>query len=231
MTHQQTEELVAAYALDSVEDRRAADEQLLDHVAGCESCRALFLDLREVAGDLALAATPVPVSADLEARVLAAARGESQDHAPAVRRPSWFARRSLVAASVVGLLALGALGGAALRSPNDSFGRQVASILADPKAERAPICARGCTVAVTARGDGVLLAPHLKTPPAGKVYELWLIKDGTPLAVRVFTPGRDGTQFLFHVTRADYDAAAVTVERRLEQRPTGAMVYSAALKA
>jgi anti-sigma factor RsiW len=60
--HERVEELLAAYVLDGldVEEAALAERALLEHVPGCERCRRALDGFRLVAGDLALAAPPVP---------------------------------------------------------------------------------------------------------------------------------------------------------------------------
>lgn len=237
VTHEEIQEAIAAYAINSPasDDMPATEKDLLEHIAGCEECGVLFRDLREVAGDLALIAPPIPVSAELEQRILSGVRFQQQERAPS-RRKAPRGHRSLVAASVIAI-ALGALSASLYVRGNDGQTRsqQIAAILADPTAERAAICntrpKRQCTVAVTRDGAGALVASKLPAIPANSYYELWLVKDGTPLAIKIFRPSDGPTEFLFNVTRGDYDAAAITIERRMEQRPTGEMVFSGSLKA
>ena len=102
--HDRIEELLAGYALDALsgEDAAEAEALLTEHVPTCLTCRRLMEEYREVVGDLALAAGPVPAP-DL---VLASLRRElSETDGLASRRrglPSWMG-----AVAAVALLALG----------------------------------------------------------------------------------------------------------------------------
>jgi anti-sigma factor RsiW len=79
MTHAEIEERLALLALGEVE---LADAREIEaHVAGCDSCRAELLELREAFGAIALSAAPVAPPPELRDRVLAAAS------APETARP------------------------------------------------------------------------------------------------------------------------------------------------
>lgn len=125
LSHHEYEELVAALALDALE----ADEhaRAREHLESCPSCRALFADLSAVAGKLADTLVPEEPPDGLRARILAGARHEL----PGVEEPSGAgsgpapgsgapvialrhrprARRLLLAAAVVALVAGGTVGG------------------------------------------------------------------------------------------------------------------------
>ncbi|HUS13457.1 MAG TPA: anti-sigma factor [Chloroflexia bacterium] len=69
-----------------------------------------------------------------------------------------------------------------------------------------------------------LVATDLPAAPAGKVYELWMIRGETPVAVEVFTTEADGTAVLTFAlppgALSDYGVAAVTIEERKVDQPT-----------
>ena len=58
--HERIEELLAGYALLSLEgeDAAEADRLLSEHVPGCARCRRTLADFQTLSGDLALAAPP-----------------------------------------------------------------------------------------------------------------------------------------------------------------------------
>lgn len=74
MSHQEYQEVLALQALEALDmsESRALDE----HLADCEECRAELVELRDAAGLLAYAATPVEPRPELRAQILAAARAE-----------------------------------------------------------------------------------------------------------------------------------------------------------
>ena len=69
-------------------------------------------------------------------------------------------------------------------------------------------------VAYTPGEPGVyVVGSDLDTPPAGEVYELWMIQDGTPIPGGCFRPAEDGSLFMFVDTEVGTtDTMAVTVE-------------------
>lgn len=159
MTHEEIQELLAAYALDAVEPAEA--EAIEAHLAVCPRCRAEVSEHRETASLLAFAGGPAPegvwdrIAAELEETPpvldLAVVRGE---RSPSALRPTadrgsgqyagaagaaggsgwsrWFNGRVLAAAAVViALLALGvAVTGRSSRGSGGSGDSQVRDLAA-----------------------------------------------------------------------------------------------------
>ncbi|MGH2793956.1 MAG: hypothetical protein ACRDKG_06590, partial [Actinomycetota bacterium] len=96
MDHRQLEESVASYALGALDDaeRREVEGVLLDHLAGCDSCRHMLSDFREVVGDLALVAGSRSVPESVERQLMERIRGERPAAAPSEKpkRPGWWVR-------------------------------------------------------------------------------------------------------------------------------------------
>ncbi len=100
----------------------------------------------------------------------------------------------------------------------------LAAALADPATRSIALTGSGGLQAAQVQlladpqtGRAVLAANALPPPPAGKVYELWLIKGQTPVAVDVFTPDAQGRGLLVFAVPGNlgnYDVAAITVEAR-----------------
>jgi Anti-sigma-K factor rskA len=78
-SHDRLEELIAADALGGLERDEALEleRELAAHGPDCEECRRLLVDYAEVAGRLATALEPVPLSAAAEDRLMAAVAAES----------------------------------------------------------------------------------------------------------------------------------------------------------
>ena len=80
-----------------------------------------------------------------------------------------------------------------------------------------------------ASGGAVLVSGNLAAAPAGKLYELWLIKGQTPVAVDVFQPtaGPGGVLF-FDMPGAlsDFAAAAITIEPSKQPQPTSTPILA-----
>jgi anti-sigma-K factor RskA len=209
--HERIEELMAARALGGLDasDEEALRREMADHGAGCAECRRLEDGYAETAGRLAFALDPVPVRDGLEEEVLARARTAAPEAQATGERSgarSWLRPLVAVAASVV----LFAAGWAAGSLSGDD----------DPATEGARVVAfegeAAGNLAVAFRPDGsgmFLLGSGLEAPPEGKVYEVWMFQEGTPVSATCFTPSAEGTVFTFvDVELGPAEAMAVTVE-------------------
>lgn len=218
MTHSEIEETIAAYALGSLggDERRAVERELLDHIAGCDGCRRTFRELREAAGDLAMAVRPEPLPAGLEERVMAEVRGGAKAEPPARHRAS----RGIAAAAIAAVVALGAWNVRIARDLDDARAdadraRAVAALLADPAADRRSLeGAAGDSQAVLAIGRDRTAAlvgafPALRDD---QVLELWLLRDGTPIPAAVLRPRDRYAFFALLATPAGDDRFAITIE-------------------
>jgi anti-sigma-K factor RskA len=194
MTNDHLHELTAAYALDALDadDRRAFEE----HLGECENCRSELAALGETVGALAYSAEgPVP-SSELRGRIIDAARAEP----PTVvalrpRRTRYYVGTALAAAAAVGL-AIG-LWAALSGSP------------ANPR----------LALSLQPSGSAQLTASGFDRAPAGKVYEIWLIKDGKPYPADAFGGGDTYVVRLGELPKGA--VVAVTLERApAAQKPT-----------
>ncbi|HVL32071.1 MAG TPA: anti-sigma factor [Actinomycetota bacterium] len=240
MTHLDNEQHIAAYLLGSLDEgeRRRAEPELIEHIAGCDPCRELYVALKETTSDLALVAEPIAMSPEFEDRVLGAVRAEGVDTLAARRaqRVPKFARKALVA-SIAAVLALSGTTAYLYSSRQEErrLQQQAAAIIHDPAAAHVDLCKEEarCNVSVLPSGKGVLVAANLPAPPEGKVMELWLLKEGIPTPAKVFEGVRGQVWLLFEVAPGHYDHAAITIEPGPHgtQRPTGPMIYSGELTA
>jgi anti-sigma-K factor RskA len=219
--------LAGAYALDALTEIERAG--FARHVAACPSCAQEVAELTETASRLAATdwVTPPPGLRDAVlaevARTRQVGRGRTTPGDSALRR--WRARTvAAAAAAVVAVAGAGTVWvvqeervdaarveAAALRTER----QRVAEILAAGDVQvRAATVAGGGTVTVAvsaARDDGVALLTGLPEPPAGQVYQLWLIDAGRATSAGVLAVGqRDGTTLLERVGGAD--TLGVTVE-------------------
>ena len=232
-------ELLGAHALDAVDD---VDRRKVEHLLAADPAAARESDsLRATAALLgaALAAAPPP---ELRRAVL---NQISQTHqvSPAPpqaatpppklrgtsRRTVWLAvaATALGAASVPSAFAWRQAQQAqrveqqAQRVEQQAQG--VVDLLADPQARvvRATVPGGGTAVGVLTRDQALFTATGLQQPGAGKVYQLWVIRDGVPLPDAVMTKdagiaraANDDYLVLTHGYVAG-DSLAVTIE------PTG----------
>jgi anti-sigma-K factor RskA len=186
MTTDDLHQLSAAYALDALDpgDRRAFEE----HLADCDDCRAELASLGETVGALALAADGPAPPADLRDRIVSAARAEPPKViALGPRRSRVYALTAVAAAAVVGLaigLALALSGG----GPSNQL-----------------------ALKLQPSGSSQLTARGFDRAPSGKVYEIWIIRNGRARPVAVFRGGDTHVVDMGKVPKGT--VVAVTLER------------------
>lgn len=134
----------------------------------------------------------------------------------AMRRP-WYRRpQSLLAAAVAALvLGGGVTAVVATRSPGQPSAIECVAAATD-KSDLTPTvgAAAGGTVTLSPSCDTAVVAmPKLPDPPAGKVYQVWVIKGKTASSVKVLnsSPGTAAASFTADV-RAGDSSIGVTVE-------------------
>jgi anti-sigma-K factor RskA len=192
--HEHWHDATAAYLLGALDEiERAAFEE---HLAGCPACREEVDQLRPAAQALPVSVEPMAPPPELKARIMAEVEREAELLAaagPEADRPQARTRRRLhlrvprlvPVAVAVALLVVGVaigVGATALRGGPE---RTVA----------AEVSAPGATVSLEVNGqEGRQLARDLPAPPSGRVYQVWLKRDGhapEPTAA-LFVPSRDG---------------------------------------
>ena len=229
--HDEYQSLLGAYALGAVTEgeRRV----LAAHLPTCEACRAELAELRAAVDALPLALEELEPPPILRYRIQAAVLRDLVDHGrqgpappPAALRqrqeappaPATPARRSRFvprsatpwAAAAVVLLAvsLGLLGWN-LRLQQDLGRREAVETFALRPSPAAPGASGRLTYLEDRR---VLILAVRDLPPLapGRVYEVWLIRDGAPAPAGVFAASTAE-----HAVVADpgrYEALAITVE-------------------
>jgi anti-sigma-K factor RskA len=190
-------ELSAAYALDALDaDERGEFEEHLTH---CPECREAVVSFQETASALAHHVEMPPPPPSLRDRILEQARRERSNVVPL--RPRWVFPATATVAAVAACAAIG-------------FGIWAATLnnrLAERPEAVGLTGANGSLIVSPAR-EGTLVVRNLDPAPAGKTYEAWVIKGGTPLPAGTFT---GGGRVAFVLTRPVPDGAivAVTLER------------------
>lgn len=237
MDHEAIRQAIAAYALDAIdgEERTRVEAELLEHLPGCADCATMMREFRELAGDLAVAAPPRPVPADVERRVVRSIGGEPAAR-PAARRGGALRVGAIAAALALGVSVAGnailaiRAGDAGRRA--DALARAF-SLAGDPESRAVALRGREGAMVLAFRpgGRAVLLGDRIPDPPPGRVLELWLLRDGRPVAVQVFRPDRGLVLVEVRADPEGYEAVAVTVERRMVPAPTGDPVYAGTLRA
>lgn len=210
-------ELTAGYALDALDaDERQAYE---DHLPDCAQCQEDLVSFWEVTGALALAATGPEPPPELRERIIAAARAEAQTVVPfrSRRLPPSQLFSAIAAVAAVALVALGwwaisLHGNLADTKSALATQRTVASVLADGSARRIPLTA-GSGALVDGAGGSVLVVERLSPAPAGRTYQVWVVRRGdAPASSGLFAGGSDSIVLVRHGL-ATGDVVAVTLER------------------
>jgi hypothetical protein len=217
--HTAIDELLAARALDALEpaEIERLEREMAEHGA-CATCRRLEAEHRETAGMLALALDVRAVDEAVVDRILA-----TPERPAAVARPDPSVRRWQAAFGVAAAVAA-ALTIVLLVRPDG-----------DVTPARRFVSFEGGTgdlAAAYSPGERglVVWGTGLPDPGTGKVYELWLIEDGTPSRGACLVP-RDGALGAFvEADVGDADALAFTVESTAcPDAPTTEPVYTAEL--
>jgi anti-sigma-K factor RskA len=213
--------LAGAYALDALtEIERAAFAR---HVASCEACAAEVAELCETASRLGAAVDHAPPPRLRDAVLAEVSRTRQVPAGHVERTPQtdvriW--RRWTAAAVAAGVIALGGIGTVWVVQQNrvDDARTQAEALRAlisagDLVVHQAPVTGGGTvTVAVSpSRNDGVALLSGLAAPPAGKTYQVWLIRGNQAASAGVMATGQTGgTVMLDNLDGAD--TFGVTVE-------------------
>jgi anti-sigma factor RsiW len=234
--------LTGAYAVDALPpDERAFFER---HLAACEACRREVAELTATAATLGAGAADTPPPS-LRSSVLAEVERTRQ--VPPQTGPAAGLRERAqpflvpaAAAVLVFVAVLGAVSGVLLGRIGDleqqvAANEQVMDALADPALRAVQADAPAGAVARLLHAPGeqrvVLVVEGLDPAPTDHAYQLWVLRDGTPLPDRVFQPDEHGRVLvtLEHDVAAT-DAVAATVEPDAgSQAPTGDIVISGGL--
>ena len=224
-------ELTAAYALDALDERDAAEYEA--HLARCERCREELVELRETASAMAYAVAAPEPPADLRDRILARAVAERPNVVPLPSRWRSFPGALAVAAACVAL-GFGIWSSFLSRSlerereANDEFARAV-TILADPAARRVPLSGDYGTLVVRNTGQAALVMRRLPEAPSGKTYEAWVIEDGQPRPAGLFGGGSEAQAVVLDEPVPEGAQVAATIEDAGGvDTPQGDAVFSAA---
>lgn len=209
--------LSGAYAVDALDDiERAHFER---HLNGCDECRHEVDSLRAGAAMLA-ELEPVGPSPALRSRILAevATVRPLPPHVVEVR-PRRRRFPSLVAAAAA-VVAVGVGGGIVYDRVSDDTPPEVSftateRVLEAPDAERYVQRFDDGSRAIVYRsvdlGQAVIVTQGMADPGEGKVYELWLERDGEMIAAGFMPDGPDNT-VLLSGDAATADGVGITVE-------------------
>jgi anti-sigma-K factor RskA len=240
MTHESIDELAGAFALGAVTAEEAAAVRA--HLATCDQPHAALREAFPAGDVLAASLEPVQPSSALRDRLMStvermprADRGRVAEVKPPWPRTGWFdwisprVARPLAVAAVVAAIALGAWN-IGLRSDLDQREaalRAVAAAIANGQTAFRVDGSAGRGYVVDTPGEGAsLVVADLKSLPADRLYELWLLDAaGTPVAVGTFTD-TSGAVAVLPVEKdlSGYATFAVTVETERVDAPTSTPV-------
>ena len=197
--HEHWHDATGAYVLGALDEAEQAAFE--EHLAGCPACREEVDQLLPAAQALPVSVDPVAPPPSLKARIMAevereasllAAAGPEADRPPRAserprRRFGLRVPRLVPSAVAAVLLVVGiAIGAGAMALRDRGPDRTVAAEVSGPP---------GAALQVEISGDeGRLTARGLPAPPGGRVYQVWLKRDGhapVPTAA-MFMPSHDG---------------------------------------
>jgi hypothetical protein len=222
--HERIEELLAGYALLSLEgeDAAEADRLLAEHVPGCARCRRTHADFQALSGDLALATSPADPPETMLPRI-----HRAMDEVPLQGRRPRRGALVAVAASAVALVAMGGLSlvlGNRLNEAQTRAGTalEILSAMQSSGSQPVNVAPQGQTPPES--GLVEVSVPEIRTlyiastdcpePGPGHAYQLWLGSDGEWVRVgRMFWP-EDGVVLLElqDVDVSRYDAIWISEE-------------------
>jgi len=193
---------------------------------GCENCTAGIRQARQFAASLGASTEGPEPSRHLRARVLAVAG--------AVPQTRWHWRTAWQAAAAMALLAFGVIVYQNLRAGAEIAGvrqqldrssleaaslRSALALLQAPETREVTF-GQGASAPPRGRvffspSAVLLIASNLPAPPAGKTYEMWIIRGGRPAPAGLFSSTAQGTALHFYTAPTPLlanDTVAVTLE-------------------
>ena len=190
----EVDDLAGAFVLDALSPEE--EQRVLAHLRTCTVDHRELYELREVAALLPLACDEAEPPPALRHRIMLEAVEPRANVVPigAARAPRWRLYAPLVAAAALLVLAI------ALGAWNVQLHRQVDSRYQAGRHDELQALLAGGRILPIAGGQGLQLALVVgdngqayltgvaPPPPSGKVYEAWVIKNGTPLPAGTFAP-------------------------------------------
>ena len=225
MEHEAVRELTAAYALHALNPEE--EREVEAHLRVCERCREELASFGEAAASLAYgleAPSPPPA---LRERILGDVRGERSNVVPFRRR-----RLPLVATSVAAAAASVAAVGLGLwaKSLSDSLEREraLSALLGDPAARSVRVQGADGRLVVGRGGEAALVVSDLASAPAGKTYEVWVIRGDEPRPAGLFEGDRARDVVTLTIPVPEDATGAGTVQRDGGvEKPSGSPVLTA----
>jgi anti-sigma-K factor RskA len=224
MMSQEPHDLVAAYALDALDDEERVDFER--HLADCAVCKAQLAELEEASTALAYAESVEPPPA-LRERILEAARAENGKVVQFPRR-RWLFPATVAAAAAAAVLAIGVgLWANSLtrdldreRSANAGYARALQLLGGGAEVTQLADAEGGLLVAPD--GEAALVVCGLQPAPQDKTYEAWVIEGEITRPAGLFRGGGGCPPVMLDKKVRPGTQVAVTLERKGgATRPTG----------
>lgn len=226
-------DMVGAYVLNALNEEE--EEAFRAHLAGCPTCQAEVEQLSRVVDVLPLAIDRVEPPAGLRDRILREVSPgtptggltvmESLAPARRARRHGPAPWQGFTAAAAAVVLAAAGAWSIGRQSGNNTSPRGTVAMAAVAKAlahggqvryvqGAAVPSGVGAAVVQPRRGPAIFIVDGMKRAPAGKVYELWLIRDRQPpRSAGVFTASTSGPQVMrLPIRSTGWPTAAITLE-------------------
>jgi anti-sigma-K factor RskA len=221
---QEPHDLVAAYALDALDDEERVDFER--HLADCAVCKAQLAELEEASTALAYAESVEPPPA-LRERILEAARAENGKVVQFPRR-RWLFPATVAAAAAAAVVAIGVgLWANSLsrdldreRSANAGYARALQLLGGGAEVTQLADAEGGLLVAPD--GEAALVVCGLQPAPQDKTYEAWVIEGEITRPAGLFRGGGGCPPVMLDKKVRPGTQVAVTLERKGgATRPTG----------
>ena len=221
---QEPHDLVAAYALDALDDEERVDFER--HLTDCAVCKAQLAELEEASTALAYAESVGPPPA-LRERILEAARAENGKVVQFPRR-RWLFPATVAAAAAAAVVAIGVgLWANSLsrdldreRSANAGYARALQLLGGGAEVTQLADAEGGLLVAPD--GEAALVVCGLQPAPKDKTYEAWVIEGEITRPAGLFRGGGGCPPVMLDKKVRPGTQVAVTLERKGgATRPTG----------
>lgn len=217
LSHESVKELIAPYILGAVSGTE--ERQIRAHILTCDECMSQAESFAFVSAALPFAADPVPLPPGFTDRVMARAREARPAVAPQAGpgRVAWYRRvGGFQAVALPALLVVALILGATLLNEHRSLDQRqkvLAALLHHDKDGMELQGSVGAVAKVIPTSNGsIFVAAGLRKAPDEHTYQLWLIKNGSPVSAGTFDI-KDGIAVLESTRSLDgFDKAAVTIE-------------------
>jgi anti-sigma-K factor RskA len=224
------------YALGAISDteRRRFERHLTD----CETCAQEVRGLRETAARLGASAAAAPPE-ELREKVLTEVARTRQlppyvarSHRDRLRGAGWILSAACLLLAVV-------FATTSVRSQHradraEALNRRIEAVMSAPDARAVTGKARpaggGVVVASRSLGQAVVVMSGLRTLPAARTYQLWLMGPGPPRSVGTMNPAGGRAPPVIADGLGDADQIGITVEPSGgSPRPTGAPIFAVSI--